>query len=86
MASRTWWYAKPAGKLAAPYQKHQLGVPRLPIPTLDESCVDTEAPLRPAPTALAGPLGPRAASHDALKTITLSPQTNRSGARATPKL
>ena len=36
--SRTWWYANPTGKLAAPYQKHQLGVPRLPIPTLDESC------------------------------------------------
>jgi hypothetical protein len=36
--ARTWWYANSAGKLAAPYQKHQLGVPRLPIPTLEESC------------------------------------------------
>ena len=36
--SRTWWYANSAGKLAAPYQKHQLSVPRLPIPTLEESC------------------------------------------------
>ena len=36
--SRTWWYANATGKLAAPYQKHQLGVPRLPIPTLEESC------------------------------------------------
>ena len=31
------WYANATGKLAAPYQKHQLGVPRLPIPTLDDA-------------------------------------------------
>tara|TARA_B110001452_G_scaffold253860_1_gene244939 strand:+ start:19 stop:1905 length:1887 start_codon:yes stop_codon:yes gene_type:complete len=50
--SRVWWYVNSAGKLAAPYERHQKAVPRLPIPTIEESCarfLRAAAPLQSAP-------------------------------------